>query len=227
MADENASVSEETQETSVEETTAPSASEEQTTSEVEEAPADVSDQPTEEEKPRAEKRIHELSKRLKESEQRADYWEQLNAQPVAPTELPQQETYSAEDIANVILSKQQTLEQEKQKKEANEELKQDITATLKKHPDLDTNDKLSRVVFSYAQANNMRLVDAADEIKAQIKANEEKVKKELLATQSGRVGVTTPSGSRVSTGDEKVNINSMSDDDKSANWGKILQSYQK
>jgi hypothetical protein len=215
------------QETPADDTAAPSVSEDQTTSEVETAPADVSDQPTEEAKPRAEKRIHELSKRLKESEQRADYWERLNAPPVAPADVPESDVYSAEQIADVIMRKQQTQRQEESKLEANRELQKDITETLLKHPDLETNDKLSKTVFAYAQANNMRISDAADEIKSQIKANEEKVKKEVIASQSGRLGVTTPSGGRVSTGADKIDVDSMSEEEKSANWGKILQSYQK
>lgn len=226
MSEEIATVSEETQETPADDTATPSASEEQTPLETEEAPADVSDQP-EEKEPRAEKRIHELSKRLKESESRADYWERINAQPVAPTELPEQEVYSAEQIADVILSKQQSLEQEKQRTEANKEMKKDIEETLIKHPDLEKNDKLSKAVFSYAQANNMRISDAADELKAQIKADEEKVKKELIASQSGRIGVTTPKGGRISSGEETIDINSLSPAEKETNWGKILQSYQK
>jgi hypothetical protein len=215
------------QETTVDETAAPSVSGTETTTEAVEAPADVSDQPVEEKKPRSEQRIHELSKRLKESEQRADYWERLNATPPeTPTSEPQ-DVYSAEQIAEVIMNKQQTAEIARQKEEANKELKNDITETLVKHPDLESNDKLSKTIFAYAQANNMRISDAADEIKSQIKANEEKVKKEVLATQSGRVGVTTPQGGRVSDGADKINVDSMSEEEKSANWGKILQSYQK
>lgn len=216
------------QETPAETTAAPSESEEQTTSETETAPADVSTQPAEEVKPpRAEQRIHELSKRLKESEQKAEYWEKLNAPPVAPMDVPEGETYSAEQIADVILQKQQAQQIESNKTEANKELQRDILETLKKHPDLDTDDEMSRTVFNYAQANNMRIIDAADAIKAKIKAEAEKAHKELLASQSGRVGVTTPSGGKVSNGEEKIDVSSLSDEEKSANWGKILQSYQK
>lgn len=222
MSDENATTS---QEVIVDDTTTESAPAEQTSLETETAPADVSTQP-EEKEPRAEKRIHELSKRLKESESRADYWERINAQPVPPTEQSDSEFLTADQIADTILYKQQVMNQEKQKAEANKELQVDISETLIKHPDLESNDKLSRVVFSYAQANGMRISDAADEIKSQIKANEEKVKKEILASQSGRIGVTTPSGGRVSNGSEKIDFSSLSPAEKSANWGKILQSYQ-
>jgi hypothetical protein len=200
----------------------------ETTSETETAPVAVSEQPEEEVKtPRAEVRIHELSKRLKESEQKAEYWEKLNAPPVAPADVPDGDTYSAEQIADVIMAKQQAQQVESNKTEANKELQRDILETLQKHPDLDTNDKLSRTVFNYAQANNMRIIDAADEVKSQIKAEAEKVRKEVLASQSGRVGVTTPSGGKVSSGEETIDINSLSEEEKSANWGKILQSYQK
>jgi hypothetical protein len=226
MNDENATTS---QEVIVDDTTTESAPAEQTTSETETAPADVSTQPVEgvpSAEPRAEKRIHELSKRLKESESRADYWERINAKPVPPTEQSDSEFLTADQIADTILYKQQVMNQEKQKAEANKELQVDISETLIKHPDLESNDKLSRVVFSYAQANGMRISDAADEIKSQIKANEEKVKKEILASQSGRIGVTTPSGGRVSNGSEKIDFSSLSPAEKSANWGKILQSYQ-
>jgi hypothetical protein len=212
-------------EAQVETTTPESAPETETPSETATAPADVSDQPVEE-APRAEKRIHELSKRLKESEQRADYWERLNATPpVAPTDEPQ-EFYTADQIAESIIRKQKTELIESQKVEANRELQEDIQQTLDSHPDLNTNDKLSKAVFAYAQSNNMRISDAANEIKAQIKADEDRIKKELLATQSGRIGVTTPSGGRVSTGSDRVSLESMSDEDKANNWGKILQSYQ-
>jgi hypothetical protein len=216
------------QEAPVETTTTESSPETETTPEVETAPADVSDQPTEEVKPpRSEQRIHELTKRLKETEKRAEYWETLNTPPVAPMEVPYADNYSAEQIADIILQKQQTQDYAKQKAEADKEMQRDIIETLQKHPDLDTNDKLSRTVFNYAQANNMRIIDAADEIKAEMAKEAEKVRKEVVASQSGRVGVTTPSGGKVSSGEEKININSLSDEEKSANWGKILQSYQK
>jgi len=226
MENEEATVS---KETPVEETTTPSASEIETSSETETAPADVSDQPVEEaKKPRAEQRIHELSKRLKDAEQKADYWEKFNApELVAPMDEPQGEFLTADQIADSVLRKQQIQQYEKDKSDANKEMQRDILVTLQKHPDLEGNDKLSRTVFSYAQANNMRISDAADEVKTQIKANEDKVKKELLASQSGRLGVTTPSGGKVSIGEEEIDINSLSDKEKAANWNKILQSYQK
>jgi hypothetical protein len=226
--EETATASEETQEATAEQTAPESAPETKETPEVEKAPVAVSEQPTEEVKtPRAEQRIHELSKRLKESEQKAEYWEKLNAPPVTPVDVPDSENYSAEQIADVILQKQQAQNIESQKAEANKEMQRDILETLKKHPDLDTNDKLSRTVINYAQANNMRIIDATDEVKAQIKAEAEKSYKELLASQSGRVGVTTPSGGKVSSGEEKIDVNSLSEEEKAANWGKILQSYQK
>lgn len=224
MSDE---IAEPSQEETVETTTTESAPEIETTPEVETAPADAPAQPTEEVKPpRAEQRIHELSKRLKETEQRAEYWENLNAPPVAPVDVPESDTYSAEQIADVIMAKQQAQQVERNKAEANKELQRDILETLQKHPDLDTNDKLSKTVFNYAQANNMRIIDAADEVKAQIKAEAEKAHKEILASQSGRAGVTTPSGGKVSTGEEKIDINSLSDEEKAANWGKILDNYK-
>ena len=232
--DNETTVSDENQETSAEQTATPSESEEQTTPNVEEAPAGVSDQPTDEVKeekkpPRSEQRIHELSKRLKEAEQRANYWEKLNAPPVAPlpAETAEGEFLTADQIADSVVKKQQTQEWERQNKEANKEMERDILDTLKKYPDLETNDKLGSAIFAYAQANKMRILDAADEVKTQIKADEERVKKELLASRSGRVGVTTPQSGKVSTGEEKININSLSDEEKAANWSKILESYQK
>jgi hypothetical protein len=224
MDNENAASS---QEETVETTTPESAPETETTPEVETAPAAVSEQPTEEVKPpRAEQRIHELSKRLKETEQRAEYWEQLNAQtPVMPMDETK-EVYSGEEIADIILRKQNAQQIENNKIEANKELQRDILQTLQKHPDLEENVKLSRTVFNYAQANNMRIQDAADEIKAEMAKVAEKAKKEALASQSGRVGVTTPSSGKVSSGEEKIDINSLSEEEKAANWGKILQSYQ-
>jgi hypothetical protein len=225
---ETATDSQETVESPAETTATPSASEEQTTSETETAPVAVSEQPAEEVKPpRAEVRIHELSKRLKETEQRADYWEKRNAPPVTPVDVPEGEVYSAEQIADVILQKQQTQQIESQRAEADKEMQRDILETLKKHPDLDTNDKLSRTVFNYAQANNMRIIDAADEIKTEMAKEADKAKKEVIASQSGRAGVTTPTGGKVSTGEEKIDFNSLSEEERAANWGKILQSYQK
>jgi hypothetical protein len=72
----------------------------------------------------------------------------------------------------------------------------------------------------------MRISEAADEIKSQLKADEDRIKKSLLASQSGRIGVTTPQSGKVSSGTEKVNLNSLSDEEKAANWGKVLESYQ-
>jgi len=223
MENENATTS---QEAPAEITAPESAPETETTTETETAPADVSDQPEEVGKPRAEKRINELSKRLKAETQRADYWETINAQPVPPTEQPEGDYVTAEQIADQVIYKQQVREQKRQKDEANKELQRDINETLVKHPDLESNDRLSRAVFAYAQANNMRISDAADELKTQVKTEAEKVRKELLATQSSRVGVTTPQGGRVSSGEEKIDINSLSESEKAANWGKILESYQ-
>jgi hypothetical protein len=226
------------QEPTVEETVvapqAESQTSEETPSEVEEAPAAVSEQPTEEKvetekAPRAESRIHELAKRAKEAESEVAYWKQLaaQAQPQEPV-VTEDGTYSAEQIADVILQKQQALDVEKQRQEAAKSMRKDIAETLQSHPDLDQDDELAEIVYNFAAAKGISLKSAADRIKARISNEKAKAEKKVIAEKALKGNVSSPQGSSVASGEApKPDISKMSEDEKAANWGQILSSYQK
>ena len=207
MEDEVVSSQEESVEETIETPQVESETSEETPSEVEQSPADVSDQPTEEKeepekKPRAETRIHELAKRAKEAESEVAYWKQLAAQAVPSQPIVTEDgTYSAEQIADVILQKQNAQKIEEQKLEATKSMQKDIAETLQSHPDLDQDDELAEIVYNFALSKGISLKSAADKIKARISTEKVKAEKKVIAEKALKGNVSSPQGSSVSTGE--------------------------
>jgi hypothetical protein len=222
--------------TPVEETTEAPQAEEQTSEEpkpeVEEAPADVSDQPTEdveteEKPPRAQTRIKELTSRAKQAEEEVAYWRQLAAQPKqAEPVVTEDGTYSAEQIADVIMQKQQAAELEKGRVEAAKSMQKDIAETLQVHPDLDQDDEKAELVYNLALSKGISLKAAADRFSAMIKSERAKAEKKVIAEKAQKAGVSSPQGSSVARGETpKPDIANMSDEERQANWGQIIENY--
>ncbi len=230
-----------------EETTAPSESEReafdkfnasQTASETEEAPAVVSEQPVEEEKPsRAQSRIKELAHKVKETKEEVDYWKNLaqpNPQPTpqATDQMPQDGEYqedggylTADQIADATYQRIQADKLAEKQEEAKIALQKDIKKVIKTHPDLEKDDDLAELVFNYAVTKGISLSSAADVIKGKIEAEAIKREQKLLAERGLKSGVASPQGKSVSSGEKApVNLANMSEEEKRANWNEIINS---
>jgi len=229
---EDESVMEETPAVESETTEAPQG-QEQTTSEVEMSEATTSESealPTEEAKeetPRSEKRIQQLAREKNEAKEEAEYWKNLAGQAPPMPETPEDGYVTAEQVADTVLAKQEGIRIQEQKKQAQKALENDIVETLKAHPNLETDDDLAKAVYANAQTQGISLKASAEWFEKLItKEKETAVKKEVAARQI-RSGVSSPQGSSVSKGESgRPNINSMTEDEKAANWNDILASYQ-
>jgi hypothetical protein len=191
------------------------------------------EQPAEEAKTesRAANRIKQLNRKAKEAEERAEYWENLARQ--AP-EIPQVEsedgTFTADQVADVILAKQSAQEVEKQRDAARKALVSDIRESVEKYPELQSDDDLAQMVYGYAVQKRISLQSAADQVISRIKAQEAKAAKiaqqKTTASQAIRTGVSSPQGGTISDGQlPPPDVSSMSEEEKAANWSKIVASY--
>lgn len=212
------------------ETTSPSTSETQTTPEVENSEVATSAQPTEEVKqPRANQRIQELSKRAKEAEERAEYWSNLaqQPQPVAPQQPEDDsELTTVDQVADAVMRKQNEQKQKENYVVATQQVQRDAIETLAAHPELESDDELANLVVLTAQSQGITLKAAAEKIKSRLKTEQKKAEQKVVAEQASRTGVTSPRGEKVSTGEPtKPNLSTMTEMDKEANWGQILENY--
>jgi|SRR6185369_5040655 len=222
---DNESVVEETQ-TVETETTTPSTSETETTPEVETSSETTSESPTTEEQPRAQARIQQLNRKVKELEEKASYWDALQAQPPAPPTDEGDGEVTVESIADAVVRKQNIERMESTRQEAAGAMQKDALDALTAHPDLETDDELAAIVVAYAEKNKLSFKAAADTIKSRMTQEQKKAESKVLATQAQKTGATSPSGARVSTGEmEPINLSNMTEEEKAANWSKILASY--
>lgn len=205
----------------VETTTESSSDETQTTEESasqEESSADTSDQTEESGQPRSSQRIQELVKERNEAKERADYWEKLNQQANADF-MPEGDVITADDIQKIVSTAIQQDRVEVGRKEAAMSLKRDIEEASKKYPQLMTDDRLSKKVLAVAQALQISVSEATEEI-----LGSERLKKDN-ASKANKVGVSAPKGKRVATGEQiPPDISNMTEKEKEANWGEIVQS---
>lgn len=211
------------------ETTPPSTSETQTASETEMSEEPTSEAPAEEEKklPRSEKRIQELTRKNKELEEKASYWDALNAQP--PTAPPSNEendgTVTVDGIADAVLRKQQIANFEQVKYQAQDAMQRDALAALTAHPELESDNELADLVVAYAKEKKISFKAAADRVKTRMEQEREKAEKKALASRANTQGASSPSGGRVSSGEmAPINIANMTEQEKAANWDRILAS---
>lgn len=213
------------------ETTAPSTSESsdatETTPETETSPVDASSQPAKEDnQPRSQKRIQQLISEKKALEEKAAYWDALNAQPPAPPE--EEDTVTVDGIADAVLRKQQTAQVENVRRDAQSALQRDALAALEAHPELETDDELADMVVAYAEKNKISFKASADRIKARLVQEQKKAENKVKADQANKAGASSPSGGRVSSGEmAPVNVAAMTDEEKQANWDKIISSFNK
>jgi len=231
------SVMEETPAVETETTETPQGQNE-TASETEGSEVATSEQPAEEEKTddnpsRSQSRIRELSKKAKEAEERAEYWESLARQaPEIPNVESEDGTYTVDQVADVLMAKQDAREIERKKDDARKALRQDIETSVEKYPELQTDDDLAQMVYGYAVQKKISLTSAADQIISRMKAQEAKAAKvaeaKTVASQSIRSGVSSPQGGSVSDGAmPPPDVSSMSEEEKAANWNKIISSFNK
>lgn len=216
------------QEPAVEETIESTNDEQETSTDVEMSEAGTEAQPTDgERQSRSQSRIQELNKKRKEAQEEAEYWRSLaQKQPdLAPVE-PENGVYTAEQIADIILQKQESKRIEESKKTAAKSLQDDIQKTLEAHPDLAEDDDLAEIVFNFAAQKGISLVAAADRIKSKLSSERAKVEKRAIATQASKASVSSPQGSKVSNGEApKPDVSNMTEDEKRANWNTILNNY--
>lgn len=214
------------------ETTAPSTSEDETTTETpEEAPADVSDQPEEdvEKTPRAQKRIQELTHKLKQAEEKASYWDELNAQaPEAVAEENEDGVVTVESIAKAVKNELKADQIESRKGEAAKARQLDAYETLQAHPVLQDDEELAEMVVAFAKEKKITFRAAADRIVSRTNNVAKKAEAKAVADRALKVGASSPAGGRVSSGQMSApDVTTMSEDDKAANWNQILAGFGK
>lgn len=210
------------------ETTAPSTSETETTPKTDQSEVATSEQPAEDgKKPRSEARIQELIKKNKELEAKVDYWDRMAAQPdqSTATEQTDSEFLTADQVAEAVLRKQKAEQIVVDKAKAQTDMQKDAAAALEAHPELQSDDDLATMVVAFAREKRISFTAAANIVKAKMEAESKKAEQKVLASQSMRAGASTPQGGNVSSGGETpIDIANMTEDEKRANWSKIVSS---
>jgi hypothetical protein len=206
------------------ETTSPSTSETQTAESPEMSEGTTLASPEDTEKlPRSEQRIKDLTHKVKELEEKASYWDQLNAVPPEAPPEDEDAPVTVDGIAEAVLRKQQTVQLEQTKLQAQEEMAKDAAAALAAHPELETDDELADIVVAYAEKNKMSFKLAADKIKQRMNQEQKKAEAKVSASNAQRAGASTPTGTKVANGElTPIDLNNMSEDEKAANWSQIL-----
>lgn len=212
------------------ETTEPSTSEvvePQTTTEPEEAPADVLEQPEPvDETPRAQKRIQELTRKNKELEEKAAYWDQLSAKIPDAVDENEDGTVTVDAIADAVLRKQEAKQIENNRTQAQTDMQRDAAETLIAYPVLEKDNELADMVVAYAEKNRISIKAAAAKVMNRFDTAQKKAEAKTLASQATRAGASSPTGERVSTGAmAPPDVSKMSEEEKAANWDNIIASY--
>lgn len=191
--------------------------------------ADTSVQPEGEVQPeqkstRAQKRIEELSRRAKEAEEKAQYWERMNAKtPEVFMEPDENGFVSPEQIAELTASKLEAREIEKGRKSAQQEMEQDMLSTYDAYPELNDDQELADLVVAQALNKGITLKASADRIMKRFQATQKETQARTMATAASKNAVLTPSAGRVGSGEAPaIDWRNMSDDERRANWGKIV-----
>lgn len=206
-----------------EETSAPSASETESAPEAETSEAATSEQPAEEEtvsedqpKGRAQERITKLASKAREAEERANYWEDL-AKGNQPSEPSEEGEVTVDEIVN-------KLDERLSKKEAHKTMVQDAYAAIDRYPELDTDDDLAADVLALARGRGISMVAAADRVigrrNDQIQATDQA---KSNAETAHKASAAAPTSKKVATGEAPpIDLSTMSEEEKAANWGTIV-----
>lgn len=191
-------------------------------SEVEQPEADTSVQPTEEPKSRSKERIQQLTAKAKELETEVDYWKNLNKQPEI-VQAEESDEVTVDQIATAVLNKQAEQQAKRDRDDAATKMKADVAETIKVYPELDSDDDLAAIVVSVAEKRGISIRKAADTVMDLISKEKETAEKKVIASQASRAGVSSPAGSPVNTGAEpSFDLSSMSEEEKAANWDKVI-----
>lgn len=197
-------------------------------SEVEMPEAATSEQPTEEASPksRSQERIHQLTKEKEEARQEAEYWKNLNKQPEALPIEESDEGFTLDQIASSVINKQREIEAEKLREDAKQRLQADVAETAALYPELDADEDLAAIVISTAQTRGISIKAAAEKVMGLVSEKKQEAEKRTLAAQAQRAGVTSPQGAPVSNGSPApVDVSSMTEEEKAANWNSIVAAY--
>lgn len=220
------------QESLDEKTSTPSTGEEQTesTPEPQDETTEVatSEQPAEETEAvsRSQERIRELVKGKKEAQEEAEYWRSLAQEPQKiEVGEPDESGYTLEQISASVVNKLNEAQTAQQKKEAAQALKKDIENTIKAYPELDKDDDLAAIVMSVAEKRGISVRAAADRVMTMVQEKESVREKKVLANQASKVGVSAPRGESVANNAPSLNIAQLSEEEKRANWDKIISNY--
>jgi hypothetical protein len=215
-------------------TTPPSTSEIETPSEsVETSEVATSEQPAEEKPNRSQQRIQELSKKAKEADERATYWETLAKQgepQPEPAATGDDEEFGVDQLADAVVQRLERGSHEEKAQKAQKELTEDLITVLQKYPELDSDDELAELIVARAQAKGIRLSAAADQVMGKIAEKAKLTEKKVLADEAARSGNPSGNGTKVSTSEpvkKNVDLMKMTKDEEKDNWSQILESYQK
>lgn len=207
-----------------EETPTPSAGETESVVESGSSEADTLDQPTDtttgaEDAPkpsRAQERIRELNRE-------ANYWKDLALAGNAPSEdkpaaTEESDGVGLDDIANAVVTKLEQKARLTKADQAQKAMYEDALTATAEFPELDSDERLAKRVIAIAQADGISIVEAARDYLGSTK----KVSRSTAET-AARANVAAPSARKVSTGEAAtVDLNSLSESDKAANWDKII-----
>lgn len=164
---------------------------------------------------RAQSRISELSAEK-------NYWKDLALQAApleeksAPTE--ESEGVGIDDIAKAVVRELEGKENSKRVQAAQQAAIKDALQATAEFPELDSDERLSRRVLAIAQADGISITEAAREYLGQTKTQARKT-----AESATRATVAAPTAKGVNTGTvAPVDLSSLSEDDKAANWSRIV-----
>lgn len=204
---------------------------------VEPPEADTSDQPTdvsedapaeqvEEPKSRSQERIHQLTGKVNDLQEQVDYWKSINKQPeVLPIE-ENEDGVTVDQISASVINKLAERDAERERTSAAKAMQADVAQTIQVYPELDSDDDLAAIVVSMAEKRGISIRSAADKVMGLISKEKETAEKRVMASQAQRVGVSSPQGVSVGNGaPSKMDVSSMSEQDKESNWDAYLAAH--
>ena len=164
---------------------------------------------------RAQARISELT-------HEKNYWKDLALQNAPSEEKPKpaddSEGIGLDDIAEAVVSRLEDKARSSRAKNAEQQMLADAAQASAEFPQLDQDERLARRVIAIAQADGISITEAARDYLGRTTVSR------TTTEQASRESIATPPARKVSTGTvAPIDIASMSEAEKAANWGKYIQ----
>lgn len=166
-----------------------------------------------------------LQERISDLTSERNYWRDLNANAPAVS-APEPEESDGIGIEEVAQRTADVVRKTMRAEDAQKAMLLDAQRTIEKYPELDSDDELAADVIALAQGRGISIPAAAERILAGRRQAEVLGEKKAAAAQVLRTGATTPTGTKVSSGEAApVDVNALNENDKETHWSKILESY--